>query len=147
MRQFSVSSHKGEVPSEKVAPVFTLIRDVVASANQINSVSAFDFYLKLMLIFYLTFMARPICEGDMIFRIIFAIFNVFHVRALYHTKTLITNKCTKRVLSSVVTHSYMFRPCWVIFRENFSLPLLWGLHFIVEWECAVDCVLRCATLA
>jgi hypothetical protein len=35
------------------------------------------------------------------------------------TKTLITNKCTKRVLSSIVTHSYMFRPCWVIFRENF----------------------------
>jgi hypothetical protein len=25
------------------------------------------------------------------------IFNVFHVRALYYTKTLITNKCTKRV--------------------------------------------------
>jgi hypothetical protein len=24
-------------------------------------------------------------------------FNVFHVRALYYTKTLITNKCTKRV--------------------------------------------------
>jgi hypothetical protein len=46
-------------------------------------------------------------------------FNVFHVRALYYTKTLITNKCTKRVLSSIVTHSYIFRPCWVIFRENF----------------------------
>jgi hypothetical protein len=40
-------------------------------------------------------------------------FNVFHVRALYYTKTLFTNKCTKRVLSSIVTHSYMFRPCWV----------------------------------
>jgi hypothetical protein len=26
-------------------------------------------------------------------------FNVFHVRALYYAKTLITNKCTKRVLS------------------------------------------------
>jgi hypothetical protein len=39
------------------------------------------------------------------------IFNVFHVRALYHTKTLITNKCTKRVLLSIVTHSYMFRTC------------------------------------
>jgi uncharacterized protein (UPF0276 family) len=33
-----------------------------------------------------------------------------------YTKTLITNTCTKRVLSSVVTHSYMFRRCWVIFR-------------------------------
>jgi hypothetical protein len=39
------------------------------------------------------------------------LFNVFHVRALYHTKTLITNKCTKRVLSPIVTHSYIFRPC------------------------------------
>jgi hypothetical protein len=37
--------------------------------------------------------------------------NMFHIRALSHTKTLITNKCTKRVLSSIVTHSYMFRPC------------------------------------
>jgi hypothetical protein len=50
-------------------------------------------------------------------------FNVFHVRALYYTKTLITSKCTKRVLSPIVTHSYMFRPCWVIFRENFLLSL------------------------
>jgi hypothetical protein len=39
------------------------------------------------------------------------------------TKTLITKKCTKRVLSSIVTHSCMFRPCWAIFRENFPLPL------------------------
>jgi hypothetical protein len=42
--------------------------------------------------------------------------------ALYnkaYTKTLIINKRTKRVLSSIVTHSYMFRSCWVIFRENF----------------------------
>jgi hypothetical protein len=46
-------------------------------------------------------------------------FNVFHVRALYYTKTVVTKKCTKRVLTSIVTHSYMFRPCWVIFRENF----------------------------
>jgi hypothetical protein len=38
-------------------------------------------------------------------------FNVFHLRALYYAKTLITNKCTKRVLSSILTHSYMFRPC------------------------------------
>jgi hypothetical protein len=32
------------------------------------------------------------------------VFNVIHVRALYHTKTLITNKCKKRVSSSIVTH-------------------------------------------
>jgi hypothetical protein len=57
------------------------------------------------------------------------------------TKTLITNKCTKRVLSSIVTHFYMFRPCWVIFREKFFVIVTLRLHFIVEWECAVDCVL------
>jgi hypothetical protein len=71
------------------------------------------------------------------------LFNVFHVRVLYYTKTLITNKCTMRVLSSVVTHSYMFRPCWVIFRENFSVIFTLSLHCIPEWECTVDCVLRC----
>jgi hypothetical protein len=63
-------------------------------------------------------------------------FNVFHVRALYYTKTLITKKCTKRVLSSIVTHSYMFRPCWIIFRDNFFVIVTLRLHFIVEWECA-----------
>jgi hypothetical protein len=62
---------------------------------------------------------------------------------LYCTKTLIANKCTKKVLSSIVTHSYIFRPCWVIFRENFFVIVTLRLHFIVEWECAVDCVLRC----
>jgi hypothetical protein len=48
------------------------------------------------------------------------------------TTTLITNKCIKRVLSSIVTHSYMFRPCWVIFRENFFVIVTLRLHFIVE---------------
>jgi hypothetical protein len=61
---------------------------------------------------------------------------VFHVRALYDTETLITNKCTKRVLSSIVTHSYMFRPCWVIFRENFWLSLL-VTHSYMFWHCWV----------
>jgi hypothetical protein len=70
-------------------------------------------------------------------------FNVFHVRAPCYTKTLITNKCTKRVLSPIVTHSYMFRPCWIIFRENFFVIFTLRLHFIIEWEYAVDCVLRC----
>jgi hypothetical protein len=50
----------------------------------------------------------------------------------FSTKTLITNKCTKRVLSSIVTHSYMFRPCWVIFRENFFVVVTLRLGFIFE---------------
>jgi hypothetical protein len=53
----------------------------------------------------------------------------------FDTKTLVTNKCTKRVLSSIVTHSYVFRTCCVIFRENFFVIVALMLHFIVEWEC------------
>jgi hypothetical protein len=48
------------------------------------------------------------------------------------TKTLITNKCRKRGLSSIVTHSYMFRPCWIIFRENLFVIVTLRLHFTVE---------------
>jgi hypothetical protein len=51
---------------------------------------------------------------------------------VYCTKTLITNKCTKRILSSIVTPSYMFLPCWVIFRENFFVIVTLRLHFIVR---------------
>jgi hypothetical protein len=35
----------------------------------------------------------------------------------------------------------MFRPCCVIFREHFFVIVTLRLHFIVERECAVDCVL------
>jgi hypothetical protein len=34
-----------------------------------------------------------------------------------------TNQQMHKESLSIVTHSYMFRPCWVIFREDFSLPL------------------------
>jgi hypothetical protein len=64
---------------------------------------------------------------------------------LVNTRTLITNKCIKRVLSSILTHSYVFRPCWVIFRENFFVIVALRLHFIVAWECAVDCVPQAGT--
>jgi hypothetical protein len=50
------------------------------------------------------------------------------------TKTLITNKCTKGVLSSIVSHSYTFRPCWVIFRENYFFTVTLRLHCTVEWK-------------
>jgi hypothetical protein len=55
----------------------------------------------------------------------------------YYTEALITNKCTKGVLSSIATHSYMFRPCWVSFRVNFFVIIMLRLRFIVAWECAV----------
>jgi hypothetical protein len=44
----------------------------------------------------------------------------------------------KESLSLIVTHSYMFRPCWVVFRENFFVIVALRLHLIVELECAVD---------
>jgi hypothetical protein len=47
------------------------------------------------------------------------------------------SRCTKRVSSPTVTHSYLFRPCWVIFRENFFVTVTLRLHFTVEWEIAV----------
>jgi hypothetical protein len=54
-------------------------------------------------------------------------FNVFHVRALYYTKkTLNPNECTKSFFASIITHSYMFRPCWVIFREKPSVVVALG---------------------
>jgi hypothetical protein len=40
-----------------------------------------------------------------------------------YTKTLNHQQMHKEFCSSIVTHSYMFRPCWVIFRENFLLSL------------------------
>jgi hypothetical protein len=60
------------------------------------------------------------------------IMDIYVENKVCSTKTLVTNKCTKRVLSSIVTHSYMFRPCWVIFRENFFVIVTIRLHFIVE---------------
>jgi hypothetical protein len=41
-------------------------------------------------------------------------------------KTLNTNKCTKSFFSSIITHSYMFRPCWVIFGEKLSVVVTLG---------------------
>jgi hypothetical protein len=56
--------------------------------------------------------------------LLFCTFNVFHVRALYYTKNIKHQQMRKGFFfSSLVTHSYMFRPCWVIFRANF-LPWL-----------------------
>jgi hypothetical protein len=40
----------------------------------------------------------------------------------------------------------MFRPCWVIFRENFFVVVTLRLGFIFEWECAVGCVPEAWTL-
>jgi hypothetical protein len=52
---------------------------------------------------------------------------------------LLTNTCTKRVLSSIVTHSYLFRPCWVIFREKFSLSF--SLKMTQQGRNMYECVI------
>jgi hypothetical protein len=69
-------------------------------------------------------------------------FNVFHVRALYHTKTLITNKCTK---SFIINRNTLLHVSTLLghLQGELFVTVTPGLHFTVESECAVDCVLRC----
>jgi hypothetical protein len=47
-------------------------------------------------------------------------------------KTLNTNKCTKSLFSSIITHSYMFRPCWVIFRKKPSVAVHSQQHILAK---------------
>jgi hypothetical protein len=74
------------------------------------------------------FIMKPTCTFSCVLVVIDEqlLVGIRNTRRNYGTKTLVTNKCTKRVLPSIVTHSNMFRPCWVIFTENFSLPLYRG---------------------
>jgi hypothetical protein len=58
-------------------------------------------------------------------------FNVFHVRALYHTKTLITNKCTNRVLSPVVRILHVSTLLDRL-QGELSVTVTLGLDFTVE---------------
>jgi hypothetical protein len=46
-------------------------------------------------------------------------------RATYKKNTNHQQMHNEFFFSSIVTHSYMFRPYWVIFRENFLLSLHW----------------------
>jgi hypothetical protein len=69
-------------------------------------------------------------------------FNVFHVRALYYTKTIITNKCTKSF--TITCNTLLHVSTWLgHLQGELFVTVTLRLHFIVEWECAVDCVLRC----
>jgi hypothetical protein len=73
-------------------------------------------------------------------------FNVFRVRALYYTKTQITNKMHKE--SFIINCNTLLRVSTLLGHlqgECFVIVTL-RLHFIVEWECAVDCVLEAWTL-
>jgi hypothetical protein len=58
-------------------------------------------------------------------------FNVFHVRALYHTKTLITNKCTKSFIINRNTLLHVSTLLGHLQGEIFITVTL-GLHFTVE---------------
>jgi hypothetical protein len=59
-------------------------------------------------------------------------FCVFHVRALYHTKTLITNKCTKRVFINRNTLLHVSTLLGHL-QGELSVTVTLGLHFTVEW--------------
>jgi hypothetical protein len=62
----------------------------------------------------------------------FHLFNVFRVRALYYTKTLITNKCTKRVfIINCNTLLHVSTLLGHLQGERFVTVTL-RLHFIVE---------------
>jgi hypothetical protein len=70
-------------------------------------------------------------------------FNVFHVRALYYTKTLMTNKMHKE--SFIINRNTLLHVSTLLGHlqgELFVISTL-RLHFIVERKCAVDSVLRC----
>jgi hypothetical protein len=73
-------------------------------------------------------------------------FNVLHVRALYYTKTLITNKMHNE--SFIINRNTLLQVSTLLGHlqgELFVIVTL-RLHFIVEWECAVDCVLEAWTV-
>jgi hypothetical protein len=67
---------------------------------------------------------------------------VFRVRALYYTKTLITNECTKSffICCNTLLHGSTLL---VHLQGELSVVITLRLHYTVERECAVDCVLRC----
>jgi hypothetical protein len=58
------------------------------------------------------------------------------------TKTLITNKCTKSFIINRNAHLHLSTLLGHLQGELFVTVTL-RLHFTVEWECAVDCVLCC----
>jgi hypothetical protein len=55
-------------------------------------------------------------NGDMVHRKWCLVVSLTH-----STKDINHQQMYKGFFSSIVTHSYMCRPCWVIFRENFLL--------------------------
>jgi hypothetical protein len=57
-------------------------------------------------------------------------------------KTLIINKCTKSFFINCNTLLHVSTLLDHLQGELFVIVTL-RLHFTVEWECAVDCVLRC----
>jgi hypothetical protein len=78
-------------------------------------------------------------------QISYPLFTVFHVRAPYYTKTLITNKCTK---SFIINRNTLLHVSTLLghLQGELSVAVTLGLHFTVEWECAADCVLEAWTL-
>jgi hypothetical protein len=57
-------------------------------------------------------------------------------------KTLITNKCTKSFFIYCNTLLHVLTLLGHL-QGELSVVVTLRLHYTVEWECAVDCVLRC----
>jgi hypothetical protein len=66
---------------------------------------------------------------------------VFHVRALHYIKTLIANKCRKKVF--IINCNTLLHVSTLLghLQGQLFVIVTLRLHFIVEWECAVVCVL------
>jgi hypothetical protein len=57
---------------------------------------------------------------------------IYYLKLICLYKNTNQQQMHKDSLSSIVTHSYMFRPCWVIFRQKLFVTVTLGLHFIIE---------------
>jgi hypothetical protein len=79
----------------------------------------------------LTFQAPSLKRRDLISLVVSALVclctSLYSVLLIWHialqAKNINHQQMHKEFFSSIVTHSYMSRPCWVIFRENFLLSL------------------------
>jgi hypothetical protein len=66
---------------------------------------------------------------------------MFHVRALYYTKTLNTNKCTKSFFVNYNTLLHVSTLLAHLQGETIRCRYTRS-HYTVDRECAVDCALR-----
>jgi hypothetical protein len=71
--------------------------------------------------------------------------NMFHVHALYYTKNTNHQKMHKE--SFIINRNTLLHVSTLLghLQGELFVVVTLRLHFIVEWECAVDCVLQAGT--